>query len=134
MPELEPAADGVQQPVLYETWHEALLPEEVTEPGEQWKKAAPELLQDLTAAYDGVDLEGPPEIAKVAHSVVTTAHRIFTGMPLFEMEQKEYEEIDDDGRHTGPGARELFNEEVRTYFKALHEFRRGAKTLLEQVG
>ncbi|MEU1800780.1 hypothetical protein [Streptomyces sp. NPDC019937] len=133
VPELEPAADGVQQLALYETWHEALLSGEVTEPGEQWKEAAPELLQDLTAAYDGVDLEGPPEIAQVAYSVVTTAHRIFTGMPLFEMEQKDYEEFDEDGRPAGPGARDLFNEEVRTYFKALREFRQGAKALLEQA-
>ncbi|WP_282792912.1 hypothetical protein [Streptomyces sp. CC224B] len=134
MPELEFTADGVQ--LLYDTttWHDALLSEEVTGPGEQWKKAAPELLQDLTAAYDGVDLEGPFDIAQVASSVVSTAHRIFTGMPLFEMEEKDNEETDEDGRRAGPSARQLFDEEVRAYFSALREFRRKAKELLERVG
>lgn len=50
------------------------------------------------------------------------------------MEEKDYEEIGEDGRHAGPGARDLFNEEVRDYFRALSEFRREAKTLLEQAG
>ncbi|MFI6210289.1 hypothetical protein ACIBAI_28640 [Streptomyces sp. NPDC051041] len=131
-PEPEPDANGL---VLYWTWHESLLSADdvFREPGEQWKEAAPELLQDLTAAYDGVDLEGPPEIAQVAYSLVTTAHRIFTGMPLFEMEEKHYEEIDEDGRCDGPNALTLFHGEVRDYFRVFYEFRRKAKALLEQA-
>ncbi|MGA4960333.1 hypothetical protein [Streptomyces lavendulocolor] len=133
VPEPEFTVDG-EQMALYETWHQALMPDEVAEPGEQWKQAAPELLQDLTAAYDGVDLEGPREIAKVAYSILATAHRLHTGMPLFEMEEKYQEEIDEDGRRGGPSAQILFNEEVRQYFRVLANFRQQAKTLLEQAG
>ncbi|MGK4909195.1 hypothetical protein [Streptomyces albus] len=132
-PELEPDADGIRW-VLYETWHETLLSGELAEPGWQWKEAAPELLQDLTTAYDGVELEGPPEIAQVAYTVVAMAQRLLVGMPLFEMEEKEQAEIDEDGRRAGPDAWTLLREDVRAYFEAFYEFRREARALLEQSG
>ncbi|MET9053266.1 hypothetical protein ABZW50_19190 [Streptomyces bacillaris] len=125
--------DG-EQVVLQFTWHEDLQPPVITEPAGEWNAEAPSLLQALTAAYDGVNLEGPPEIAQTAYSIVATAHRLTAGMPLFEIEAKRCEETDEDGRSAGPSAWDLLNAEVGLYFKRLHDFQREAKTLLEKAG
>ncbi|MEV5129854.1 hypothetical protein ACN6K8_001885 [[Kitasatospora] papulosa] len=53
-----PLDSNDEQMELRITWHDALQPDVIMEPGEKWKKDAPLLLQELAAACDGADLEG----------------------------------------------------------------------------
>lgn len=131
-----PTGTDDEQLVLQFTWHDALEPELFATPSDEWKKGAPLLLQELTAAYDGVNLEGPPEITKVAYSIVATAHRLFVGMPLFEMEAKHLEEdikeAGEDDRYEAASALDLLNTEVSGYFRGFADFRRMAKAKLTE--
>ncbi|MEV2259181.1 hypothetical protein AB0J13_11035 [Streptomyces anulatus] len=133
--ELPTDADD-ERMVMRLSWHDALETRMFTVPSDEWKEEAPTQLQELTAAYDGVNLEGPPDIAKVAYSVVTTAHRLLVGMPLFEMEAKHEEEAikeaGDDDKYHAPSALDLLNAEVSDYFGKFHDFRRMARAKLTE--
>ncbi|MFE7484691.1 hypothetical protein [Streptomyces sp. NPDC057552] len=129
-----PLDSNDEQMELRITWHDALQPDVIVEPGEEWKKDALLLLQELAAACDGVDLEGPPNIAQIAHSIVTTAHRLFVGMPLFEIEEEYHKVTDEDGRTAGPSSWDLLGGDVRDYFNELQAFRRKAKEMLKKPG
>ncbi|MFJ8406176.1 hypothetical protein ACIQ9K_37785 [Streptomyces microflavus] len=133
MHELPLDSDDAQM-VLRITWHDALQPDVIVEPGDDWKKNAPSLLQRLAAACDGVDLEGPPDIAQVAHSIVTKTHRLLAGMPLFEIEEGYHKEIYEEGQSASPSAWDLLRSDVSDYFDELQHFRREAERLLDKSG
>ncbi|MFF6931321.1 hypothetical protein [Streptomyces californicus] len=122
--------------VLQFTWHDALASQPIEALSDEWKEEAPKQLQVLTAAYDGVDLEGPPHITEVARSIVATAHRLFVGKPLFEMEAKQEEAaIRKDGKedtYMFPSDVELLNAEVSIYFRHFADFLYMAKKELSK--
>lgn len=107
------------------TWAEYLAPVLDDFDGKWVSEKAPALLQEVIAAYDGVDLEGPPEIAKTAHRVVVSAHRLLGGQELFEREA---------AHEPAASARDLRRAEVQEYFNALFNFRRQSKVHLDTTG
>ncbi|MFI9194183.1 hypothetical protein ACIG0A_33395 [Streptomyces californicus] len=119
------------------TWHDALASDPFVTLSDEWKERAPLRLQELTAAHDGVNLEGPPEIADVAYSIVATAHRLFVGMPLFEMEAKDTEaeikKAGEEDKYEIPSALDYLNSEVSSYFRKFADFRGMAKEKLTEA-
>lgn len=108
------------------TWADTLWSPFPAEPSSDWHEKAPERLHTLTTAFDRVDLEGPPDIAKAALGIIESAHRLIAGPQLFAKEAAQ--EAAAGGSAT---ERDFLRDEVHSYRRLCGYFRKQAKRALD---